>query len=51
MHNDIITGGVMFRAGDWRDTIPLWDSSPALIRFHLADFAGPMVMHCHKVHA
>ena len=47
MHDDALTGGKLWRKGDWRDTVNVWEDVPALTRFHVADFAGPMVVHCH----
>lgn len=49
LNSDTITGGKFFRKGDWRDTIPVWNNTPAVIRFHIADFIGPMVLHCHAL--
>lgn len=48
-NSDAISNGVLFRAGDWRDTVPLYATTPALVRFHIADFIGPMVVHCHSM--
>ena len=47
MHDDALTGGTLWRKGDWRDTVSVYEDNPAKIRFQMADFAGPMVIHCH----
>ncbi|KNC78656.1 hypothetical protein SARC_08922 [Sphaeroforma arctica JP610] len=48
-NDDPITDGMLFRKGDFRDTIPLFASTPVDVRFYTADYAGPMMLHCHNL--
>ncbi|KNC74477.1 hypothetical protein SARC_12978 [Sphaeroforma arctica JP610] len=48
-NDDPITDGMLFRKGDFRDTIPLFASTPVDFRFYTADYAGPMMLHCHNL--
>ncbi|KNC80804.1 hypothetical protein SARC_06841 [Sphaeroforma arctica JP610] len=47
--SDHVTDGLLFRKGDFRDTIPLFESTPVGVRFYAADYTGPMMMHCHNL--
>ena len=47
--NDTLTNGKIWRAGDWRDTVTVWNDSPALWRFRYSEFAGPMIVCRHSL--
>eukprot|EP00747_Dinoflagellata_sp_TGD_P181273 gnl/TRDRNA2_/TRDRNA2_35059_c0_seq1.p1 gnl/TRDRNA2_/TRDRNA2_35059_c0~~gnl/TRDRNA2_/TRDRNA2_35059_c0_seq1.p1 ORF type:complete len:606 (+),score=57.54 gnl/TRDRNA2_/TRDRNA2_35059_c0_seq1:51-1868(+) len=36
-----------FKAGDWHDTYMNPNAPDAVVRFHTADFSGPLLVHCH----
>eukprot|EP01134_Creolimax_fragrantissima_P003373 CFRG3373T1 len=47
--DDPVTGGILFRKGDFRDTVALYNITPVNVRFYAADFVGPMMIHCHNL--
>eukprot|EP00121_Abeoforma_whisleri_P011366 Awhi_evm1s10479 len=49
MENDMATNGLLYRQGDLRDTVPLYNSSSPLIQFYPADYTGSLMIHCHNL--
>ena len=50
MNSDTITGGKLFRKGDFRDTIAVYNTSEAIIRFTPKEYTGQMMVHCHNLY-
>jgi len=46
---EIPGGGPYFQVGDWHDSYMNVEGANAVVRFHTADFAGPLMVHCHNL--